>query len=116
MKLSGAGIIWICMTITGLRIWELLKKRVRLFEETEGFVEMLRDIEGVEVAVLLKEKEDANGYKCSLRSHETIKVSDIALLLGGGGHPGAAGCFISGTVEQVKNKIVNAIRQELIKE
>ena len=84
--------------------------------DDEGLVEMLRDIEGVEVAVLLKEKEGANGYKCSLRSHETIKVSDIALLLGGGGHPGAAGCFISGTVEQVKNKIVNAIRQELIKE
>ena len=84
--------------------------------DDEGLVEMLRDIEGVDVAVLLKEKEGTNGYKCSLRSHETINVSDIALLLGGGGHPGAAGCFISGTVEQVKSKIVNAIRQELIKE
>lgn len=30
------------MTITGLRMWEFLKKRVRLFEETEGFVEMLK--------------------------------------------------------------------------
>ena len=84
--------------------------------DDEGLVEMLRDIEGVEVSVLLKEKEGANGFKASLRSHETINVSDIALLLGGGGHPGAAGCFISGTVEQVKNKIVNAIRQELIRE
>ena len=84
--------------------------------DDEGLVEMLRDIEGVDVAVLLKEKEGTNGYKCSLRSHETINVSDIALLLGGGGHPGAAGCFISGTVEQVKSKIVNAIGQALIKE
>ena len=82
--------------------------------DDEGLVEMLRDIEAVEVSVLLKEKE--GGFKASLRSHETINVSDIALLLGGGGHPGAAGCFISGTVEQAKNKIVNAIRQELIKE
>ena len=84
--------------------------------DDEGLVEMLRDIEGVEVAVLLKEKEGTNGYKCSLRSHETINVSDIALLLGGGGHPGAAGCFISGTVEHAKSKIVNAIGQALIKE
>lgn len=83
--------------------------------DDEGLVEMLRDIEGVEVAVLLKEKEGANGFKASLRSHETINVSDIALLLGGGGHRGAAGCFISGTVEQTKNKIINAIKHELDK-
>ena len=83
--------------------------------DDEGLVEMLRDIEGVEVAVLLKEKECSNGFKCSLRSHETINVSDIALLLGGGGHPGAAGCFISGTVEQAKAKVVNTISKELNK-
>lgn len=83
--------------------------------DDEGLVEMLRDIEGVEVAVLLKEKEGSNGFKCSLRSHETINVSDIALLLGGGGHPGAAGCFISGTVEQAKAKVVNTISKELNK-
>ena len=67
--------------------------------DEEGLTEMLRDIEGVEVAVLLKEKEGKNGYKASLRSHETINVSEICLLLGGGGHPGAAGCFIPGTLE-----------------
>lgn len=83
--------------------------------DDEGLVEMLRDIEGVEVAVLLKEKEGANGFKGSLRSHETINVSDIALLLGGGGHPGAAGCFVNGTLEQVKSKVVETIRHELEK-
>ena len=83
--------------------------------DDEGLVEMLRDIEGVEVAVLLKEKEGANGFKISLRSHETVNVSDIALLLGGGGHRGAAGCFISGTVEHAKEKIVDAIIHELDK-
>ena len=81
--------------------------------DDEGLVEMLRDIEGVEVAVLLKEKEGTNGFKGSLRSHETVNVSDIALLLGGGGHPGAAGCFVNGTVEQVKEKVINTIRHEL---
>jgi len=85
--------------------------------DDEGLVEMLRDIEGVEVAVLLKEKEKdgTTGFKISLRSHETVNVSDIALLLGGGGHRGAAGCFVSGTVEQAKNKIIDAISHELNK-
>ena len=83
--------------------------------DDEGLVEMLRDIEGVKVAVLLKEKEGTNGFKISLRSNEDVNVSDIALLLGGGGHPGAAGCFIAGTVEQAKNKIINAIKHGLEK-
>ena len=83
--------------------------------DDEGLVEMLRDIEGVEVAVLLKEKEGANGFKASLRSHETVNVSDICLLLGGGGHRGAAGCFIPGTVEQAKAKIIDGIKHELNK-
>lgn len=83
--------------------------------DDEGLVEMLRDIEGVEVAVLLKEKEGTEGFKCSLRSHESVNVSDICLLLGGGGHPGAAGCFVNGTLEQVKTKILSTIKHELEK-
>jgi len=83
--------------------------------DDEGLVEMLRDIEGVEVSVLLKEKEGANGFKASLRSHESVNVSDVALLLGGGGHRGAAGCFIQGTLEQAKSRIVDAIKHELEK-
>ena len=83
--------------------------------DDEGLVEMIRDIEGVEVAVLLKEKEGANGYKASLRSHEVINVSDICMLLGGGGHRGAAGCFISGNLDQAKTKVINAIKQGLKK-
>ena len=62
-----------------------------------------------------KEKDETTGFKISLRSHETVNVSDIALLLGGGGHRGAAGCFVSGTVEQAKNKIIDAISHELNK-
>ena len=83
--------------------------------DDEGLVEMLRDIEDVEVAVLLKEKEGTNGFKGSLRSHETVNVSDICMLLGGGGHRGAAGCFISGTLEQAKTKVINAVKQGLKK-
>ena len=81
--------------------------------DDNGLVEIERDIEGVEVAVLLKEKEGANGYKASLRSKEEVNVSNVCLLLGGGGHQRAAGCFISGTLEQVKTKILGAIKQEL---
>lgn len=81
--------------------------------DDEGLVEIERDIEGVEVAVLLKEKEGKNGFKASLRSKENVNVSDVCFLLGGGGHRRAAGCFISGNLEQAKEKILKAIKQEM---
>ena len=82
--------------------------------DDEGLVESIRDIEGVEVAVLLKEKENG-GFKISMRSKDNVNVSDICLLLGGGGHPRAAGCFITGDVSQAKTKVINTIKQQINK-
>jgi len=79
----------------------------------EGLVEMGRNIEGVEVSIFIREKEGLNGYKVSLRSKEYVNVADVALMLGGGGHVRAAGCFVSGTVEEVKEKILSEIRKVL---
>ena len=77
--------------------------------EHEGIVEMARDIEGVEVAVFLRETE--NGYKASLRSNNYVNVSDICLMLGGGGHPKAAGANLLLRLEQAKEKIVDQIKK-----
>ena len=77
--------------------------------EHEGIVEMARDIEGVEVAVFLRETE--NGYKASLRSNNYVNVSDICLMLGGGGHPKAAGANLPLPLEQAKEKIVDQIKK-----
>lgn len=79
----------------------------------EGLVELGRNIEGVEVSVFIREKEGQNGYKVSLRSKEYVNVADVALMLGGGGHIRAAGCFVTGTVEEVKQKILSEIRKVL---
>ena len=79
----------------------------------EGIVEAGRDIEGVEVSIFIREKEGTNGYKISLRSNEYVNVADVALMLGGGGHIRAAGCFALGNVVEVKEKIMTEIRKVL---
>ena len=79
----------------------------------EGLVEIGRDIEGVEVSIFIREKEGANGYKASLRSNDYVNVSDVCLMFGGGGHQRAAGCFIPGTIEQVKQKLLTEIKKVL---
>jgi len=78
----------------------------------EGLVEIGREIEGVEVSIFIREKEK-DAYKVSLRSASYVNVSDICLMFGGGGHPRAAGALIQGTVEQVKEKLMNELRKVL---
>jgi phosphoesterase RecJ-like protein len=67
---------------------------------SEGIIEHVRALRGVEVAALLREPRDASGprFKASLRSKTPeIDVSRVARLGGGGGHVQAAG--FSGDLE-----------------
>lgn len=75
----------------------------------EGLVEVGRDIEGVEVSIFLRQTE--KGYKASLRANNYVNVSDVALLFNGGGHMRAAGCDMTGDLEQCKEKIVKAVEK-----
>ena len=77
----------------------------------EGLVNIGREIEGVEVSILLREVE--NGFKVSLRSNNYVNVSDVSLMFGGGGHIRAAGCTINAPLEEVKTRIMNEIRNHL---
>ena len=78
----------------------------------EGLVEIGRDIEGVEVSIFIREKEDGS-FKASLRSNSYVNVSDICLLFGGGGHQMAAGCNFKDDKDVVKEKLLNEIRKVL---
>lgn len=59
-------------------------------DETEGILETLRAVAGVEAAVLVKEQTEGARVRVSLRSGD-LDVSAIAALRGGGGHRLAAG-------------------------
>ena len=79
----------------------------------EGLVEIGRDIEGIEVSIFIRQKENEEAYKISMRSGNKVNVSDICFLFGGGGHPRAAGALIQGNVEQVKEKVMKEVRKAL---
>ena len=79
----------------------------------EGLVEIGRDIEGVEVSIFIRQRDEENAYKISLRSSEYVNVSDICLLFGGGGHPRAAGALVQGDVQQVKEKVLKEVKKAL---
>jgi len=63
-----------------------------LREDAEGFVDYARSIQGVDIGVLMEERDD--GIKCSLRAKRAaIRVDKLAQVFGGGGHACAAGLY-----------------------
>ena len=93
-----------CISITK----EMLKRNIISFNDVDGITSYTRDIEGVEVGILLKEKKD-NEIKVSLRSKSYVDVSKIAQSFSGGGHIKAAGCTIYDTIENTKKKIIDSV-------
>jgi phosphoesterase RecJ-like protein len=83
-------------------------------DDTEGLVDFPRSVQEVEVAVLMKvDDTDPFRYKVSLRSKQYADVARIAETFGGGGHARAAGCRLEGELDEVKARLVEAIRAEL---
>lgn len=77
-------------------------------EFSDGFVEIIKEIRGIEVAILIREL-GAYAWKISMRAKGTVDVAAICNLFGGGGHKNAAGCKMEGTVEEVRDKLLDAV-------
>jgi len=73
-------------------------------ELTDGFVNYPRSIRGVEVAVFLREI-NPKLFKVSFRSKGKVDVSALAAAFSGGGHHNAAGCIMSGNLDEVRRAV-----------
>lgn len=81
-------------------------------EHTEGFVDMIRTIRGVEVAAIIRELP-SDACKVSFRSKDKVDVEAIAGLFGGGGHVNASACTIPGPLGEVRKKVIRAVGKAL---
>ena len=71
-----------------------------------------RQIEGVMVGAVIKEREDGS-FKISVRTEGEIDASEICAKLGGGGHKGAAGADFSCTYEEGRSALLEIIKTAL---
>ena len=79
------------------------------WEDIEGMVNWGRNVDGVQVGVLLTTAK-GGGVRVSMRSRsEKIDVGKVCMTLGGGGHPGAGGCHMTETLAVTKEKVVRAL-------
>lgn len=91
---------------------EMLEVTGARMEETEGIIETLRNISGVEISAFLKESKP-NEIKVSLRAKTYGDVSVIAQAFSGGGHKKAAGCTLHMSLGEAKERISDAICAQL---
>ena len=92
---------------------EMLAKTKAKKEYTDGFVEYIREIRGVEVAVLIREINKRK-YKISMRAKGNVDVAAVCRDFGGGGHKNAAGCVIDGVLGEVKKQLKERFNEEFI--
>ena len=80
--------------------------------ETDFLIDSIRLVKESSVALLLKEQKDKS-FKGSLRSRNELDVQQIASLFGGGGHKAASGFSTNLSMEEIKNKVKNAIKSQV---
>jgi phosphoesterase RecJ-like protein len=80
--------------------------------DSEGLIDHLRSIAGVQAVGLIREREDGT-QKVSLRSRGEVDVEKIARHHGGGGHKNAAGYVLDGDGEAVREQVAAALEAAL---
>ncbi len=75
-------------------------------------INLLSAIEGADIAVIFVEQPNGT-VKVSWRAQPGYDVSQIATLLGGGGHPSASGAELAGSLEEVQARVLTLTRSLL---
>jgi phosphoesterase RecJ-like protein len=71
-----------------------------------GLVSMMGDVDTAAISVVLTELDDGR-ISVSFRCRPPYSVSDLAMNLGGGGHPMASGCTLDGPLDKAESLVVS---------
>ena len=115
LRAEGYTASHICRALDGKIAWAVVSNAVRdelglLDEHFESAIDVVRTLEGVEVAMCVKENRDGS-FKVSFRSIG-LDVAAVAETLGGGGHVRAAGCSLTAkSAEEAASVAVAAVEK-----
>jgi phosphoesterase RecJ-like protein len=90
---------------------EMVREAGARWEHSEGMVNYARALEGVEVGVLFTPAREAPDrlVRVSMRSKGRIDAGAVCAPFGGGGHRGAAGCTVEGSLQTARAKVLEAL-------
>ncbi len=101
----------------GKLIWTVLRLVDKIKVNYSGnddadLVNFLSTIDDAEIAIMFVEQKDG-AVKVSWRAQPGYDVSQLALQYGGGGHPGASGATLQGSIEQVQEQVLKSTSEYL---
>ena len=91
---------------------DMMKESGAVDNDMEGVSSLPRQIEGVMAGITLREKNNGK-FKVSVRTTDELDASAICANFGGGGHKAAAGCMITGTLNEAIEQFIEVVRQAL---
>jgi bifunctional oligoribonuclease and PAP phosphatase NrnA len=117
LKLSGLALATMRVELDGRLAWakvtrRMLKEANAVMAESEGIIDTLNSIAGLELAILFKEVQ-SDLTKISVRSRGAVDAAAMCASFGGGGHIRAAGAEINRPMDEAV-KIVLATAKEAI--
>lgn len=80
--------------------------------DSEGITDFLRMIDGVDVAIMFKERPDGS-TRINFRSKGTVVTNSIARAFGGGGHIHASGIVSERPLSELKDEVVEAMIKQV---
>lgn len=106
--------------LDGRIIWtevsQAMKQECRLGGDSDdGLVSFLTSVNEADVGVVFTEKDDGT-IDVSMRSTPGIDISGVAMRLGGGGHPQAAGCNLNTNLAEARESVLAELRRSLLEQ
>jgi phosphoesterase RecJ-like protein len=97
------------MTITH----KILSETGAGWDDTDGLIHYVRNLRGAMCGVFMSPAKHG-GIRVSMRARsDGLDVGAVCAALGGGGHPGAAGCTLQGELADARVQVVEAIEKAL---
>ena len=82
------------------------------YEDTEGLINLPLTVKEIQSVVFFKQSE-GDDYRVSMRSKGEIDIGAVAKEFGGGGHKNAAGCSVTGPIDQLQKVFLEKIEQAI---
>ena len=117
LKLSGLALATMRIELQGRLAWAKVTRRMlreagAVMAESEGIIDTLNSIAGLELAILFKEVS-SDLTKISVRSRGAVDAAALCASFGGGGHVRAAGAEIEKPMEEAVRLVLTAAKEAI---
>ncbi len=117
LKLLGKALLTLEVDSSNYFSWltitrKMLNETKAKDEEIEGIIDIATTLNNIEISILFRETKE-NKIKVSFRSKGNFNVNKFAGKFKGGGHPNAAGCLCSGRLDEIKEKILSELLNDI---